>query len=127
MNNPDPIAQHPIAWLRPMPEGYKIPLWRWLLLPATALMLKRNRGVWVSGALKLMPDSVHFTQAQMMKSSRVPPQEWVIPLKDINDITMQKGIASETIEIHYTGGKLKLMSVRSDDFIAQIRQAIERS
>jgi len=125
LNNPDPIAKHPVAWLQPMPDGYKIPLWRWILLPATALMLKRNQGVWVSGELMLFPDRIQFVQSKMIKT-RSGGTQWELSLAKVIDITKQKGIASETIEIHSTGGTLKLMTVRSDDFIAQLNQAIQR-
>lgn len=126
MNNPDPIAKHPVAWLQPMPEGYQIPLWRWILLPATALMLKRNRGVWVSGELMLFPGKIRFAQSKMMKT-RSGGTQWKLSLAKVTDITRQKGIASETIELHSTGGTLKLMTVRSDEFIAQLKQAIQRA
>jgi len=107
-----------------MPEGYKIPIWRWVLLPATALMLKRNKGVWVSGEMKLLADSIQFTQARVMKSARNPGIQWRMALSDIRNITTSKGVASETVEIEHSNGTLKLMTVRSEEFISKIRQAI---
>ena len=123
-STPEILAKHPVAWLQPMPEGYKIPIWRWVLLPATALMLKRNKGVWVSGEMKLLADSIQFTQARVMKSARNPGIQWRMALSDIRNITTSKGVASETVEIEHSNGTLKLMTVRSEEFISKIRQAI---
>lgn len=124
MNTDAPIAAIPIAWLRPLPEEYRIPVWRWILVPATTLMLKRNRGVWLSGQLQLMPDRVRFIQSRLVKSSRSLPAEWSIPLGDIAGVEMQKGMASETLEIRHSGGTVRLMSARSSDFVDRLKQAI---
>jgi len=124
VTTPEIIAKHPVAWLQPLPEGYKISLWRWILLPATALMLKRNKGVWVSGELKLLPDCIQFTQSRVVKSARRPGIDWKLPLADIRNIATAKGVASETVEIEHANGTLKLMTVRSEEFVDRIRQAI---
>lgn len=125
VSTPDVIAKHPVAWLQPLPEGYKISILRWILLPATALMLKRNKGVWVSGELRLLPDSIQFVQSRLVKSARRPGIEWKLPLADIRDITTSKGVASETVTVEYATGSLKLITVRSEDFVNQIRQAMK--
>jgi len=124
VTTPEVLAKHPVAWLQPIPEGYKIPIWRWILLPATALMLKRNKGVWVSGELKLLADSIQFTQTRMIKSARNPGIDWKLPLADIRNITTSKGVASETLEFEHDTGTIKFMTVRSEEFVAKVRQAI---
>jgi len=124
MNPQAPTATLPAAWLRPLPAGQAIPIWRWVLLPATTLMLKRYGGVWVSGELKLLPGSLHFAQSRLVKSSRTPPAVWSIPLATISDVTVQKGVLSETLEIRHAGTLTKMMTARSADFVAQLNQAI---
>jgi len=131
VNSPDPTAQqpitkHPVAWLRPMPEGFKIPIWRWILLPATALMLKRHGGVWISGEASLFHDKLVFAQSRMIRS-RTPAVQWALPLPEISDVIVRKGIASETIELHQPNRIVKLMSVRSEEFVARLREAIART
>lgn len=120
-----PIARHPAAWLQPLPEGYTIPLWRWILLPATALMLRRNKGVWVSGELQLLPDRLRFTETRMSKSSRNPLRTWEILFTDIRDLRVKKSLAAETVEIDRGNAMTRLMTVRSDDFMARVREALE--
>ena len=115
----------PAAWLRPLPEGYTIPIWRWMLLPATAIMLRRYRGVWITGELRLTPDHVSFTQAKMIKSATRPPEAWNIPLESISNVAVQKGMMSETIEIRFSGGTVKLMTARSSEFVARLNQAVQ--
>lgn len=125
MNSEDtPIAKHPAAWLRPLPEGYRIPVWRWVLLPATAIMLKRTGGVWVSGELNLMHDRLVFTESKLVKSRRNPPGKWDLALDLISNVTIKPGIASETIELQLPGEILKLMSVRSAEFVEHLNRAI---
>jgi hypothetical protein len=118
-----PITKHPVAWLQPMPQGFKIPIWRWILLPATALMLKRNGGVWISGEVSLFDDQIVFAQSRMIKS-RSPAAQWALPLPEIGDVIVRKGIASETIELHQPSRIVKLISVRSEEFVARLRQTI---
>lgn len=113
----------PVAWLRPLTPGYKIPLWRWILLPASAIMLKRNRGVWVSGGLQLSESELIFAQAKGLGLSRTPPASWSLPLSDITGLTVHKGIASETLELIYRGQPVKIMTVRAETFIAELRAA----
>lgn len=127
MTAESPVAALPVAWLRPLPQGYVIPLWRWLILPATAFMLKRNGGVWVSGELKLMPSRLEFSQSRLIKSSRIPPMQWSIPLDGVSDVAVKKGITSETVEIRHPGETIKLMTARSADFLAKLDQAISAS
>lgn len=121
-----PVAAIPVAWLKPLPDGYKIPAWRWIVLPATTIMLKRNGGVWISGMLALLNDEVHFTQTKLTKSTRTPPAQWSVALADIANVSLEKGLASEKIEILYARGSIKLMSVRSLDFVALLQQALRR-
>lgn len=118
---PAPI---PVAWLRPFPPDYQIPVWRWIILPASAIMLRRNKGVWVSGSLELDENSLRFAQSKGVLPSRNQPVAWSVPLSDISSVGTSKGIASETLEIHYTGGAIKIMTVRAQDFIAGLQAAI---
>ena len=122
--NPQPTVTLPAAWLRPLPTGQTIPIWRWVLLPATTLMLKRYGGVWVSGEMMLLPGSLRFAQSRLVKSSRTPPAAWSIPLEAISDVAVQKGVMSETIEIRHGDTLTKMMTARSADFVAQLNQAI---
>ena len=117
-----PVASIPAAWLKPLPDSYKIPFWRWIVLPATTIMLKRNGGVWLSGTLVLADGQLGFTQTRLTKS-RTPPDSWTIPLAEIADIAVESRMASERIDIRYSRGTVKLMSVRSADFVAQLLQA----
>ncbi|MCR6672159.1 hypothetical protein [Devosia ginsengisoli] len=118
-----PVASIPAAWLKPFPAGYKIPLWRWIVLPATTFMLKRNGGVWLSGTLALADGKLQFTQTRLTKS-RAPLDSWAVPLADIADIGVEKRMASERVEIRHSRGTIKLMLVRSMDFVAQLQQAV---
>ena len=118
-----PVASIPAAWLKPFPDSYKIPFWRWIVLPATTIMLKRNGGVWLSGTLLLQGGKLNFTQARLGKS-RNPPDSWTISLADVADISVDKRLASERIELRHSRGPIRLMAVRSADFVAQLRQAL---
>ncbi|MDI6025621.1 hypothetical protein QBK99_05310 [Corticibacterium sp. UT-5YL-CI-8] len=118
------IASHPVAWLRPLPADYRTPLWRWILLPASALLLKRNGGVWLNGELRLMVDHLLYVESKLIKSPKSPPATWRIELDEIADITLKKGMASETLEIEVFGKSVKLMTVRSEGFVEQIRAAL---
>lgn len=126
MTETTPVASIPAAWLKLLPQGHKIPLWRWIVLPATTVMLKRNGGIWVSGTLSLTEDSLRFVQTRLAKSGN-PPDSWAIPLADIADIAVERRMASERIDIGHARGATKLMSVRSEDFIARLRQATTAS
>ncbi|KRA44663.1 hypothetical protein ASD80_05845 [Devosia sp. Root635] len=84
-------------------------------------MLKRNGGVWVSGTLTLAEGNLQFAQTRLTKS-RNPPDSWTIPLAEIADIGVEKRMASERIDISHARGAIKLMSVRSEDFVARLRQ-----
>jgi hypothetical protein len=118
-----PAATIPAAWLKPLPDGYAIPLWRWIVLPATTFMLKRNGGAWISGTLALQGGKLNFTQARLGKS-RNPPDSWTISLADVADISVDKRLASERIELRHSRGPISLMAVRSADFVIQLRQAL---
>jgi hypothetical protein len=120
-----PVASIPAAWLKPLPNGYKIPLWRWIVLPATTYMLKRNAGAWVNGTLVLADGNLRFIQTKLTKSARNSADTWTLPLSDISDIGVEKALASERIEIRYVRGTIKLMSVRSADFVALLQQALQ--
>lgn len=123
MNETAPVASIPAAWLKPMPAGYKIPLWRWIVLPATTFMLKRNAGMWVNGTLVLAAEDVRFAQTKLIKS-RNPPDMWAVSLADIADVSVEKALASERVEIRHSRGTAKLMLVRSMDFVALLQQAL---
>lgn len=117
------VASIPAAWLRPLPDGYKIPLWRWIVLPATTFMLRRNAGVWVNGMLVLADGNLRFTQTKLTRATRDPPDTWAIPLADIADISVEKALASERVNIRYARGSIRLMTVRSADFVSLLQQA----
>lgn len=124
MSTETPVASIPAAWLKPLPDGYTIPTWRWILLPATALMLKHYGGVWVSGDLRLQSTDVVFTQAKAIKLASASPEVWTIPLNGISDVEVTKGIASETIRIHHSGRTARLMTARSSEFVETLNQAL---
>ena len=126
MTETAPDATIPAAWLKPLPDGYAIPFWRWIVLPATTFMLKRNGGAWISGTLTLRGGSLNFTQARLGKS-RNPPESWTISLADVADISVDKRLASERIELGHLSGPIRLMAVRSADFVALLRQALPAS
>lgn len=107
-----------------MPEGHRIPLWRWLLLPATALMLKHQGGVWMNGTLELTGEDLRFAPVRLIKSAKSPPESWSIPLGQISDVTTVKGIASETIEVHHAIGVAKFMTAKSGTFVEELKQSI---
>src|SRR5690606_12787717 len=121
LNDSAIVASVPAAWLKPLPDGYEIPLWRWVVLPATTIMLKRNAGVWVNGTLDLLPESLRFTQTRLTKAK--PPETWALPLTDISAVDVENGFASEKIEVRRAGRSIKLMAVRSAEFVALLRQA----
>jgi hypothetical protein len=116
--------QIPVSWLRPLPEGYKIPIWRWVLLPATAIMLKRQGGVWMSGTLEIGDEELRFAQSQMVKSARNPAINWGIKLADISSINVASGMVSDTLQVEYSGGSVKFMTVRAGDFVSRLRAAV---
>lgn len=126
MNSVKAASSIPVAWLKPMPEGYRIPLWRWLLVPATALMLKRNRGVWISGTLSLTDDDLHYVQSKAIKTKSTLLEEWTVPLDQITDLTVTPGFASETLAVTYMGETHRLMAARSGEFVAELRGALAR-
>jgi hypothetical protein len=112
----------PAAWLTPLPADYKIPFWRWILLPASAWMLHRNGGQWVGGEFSIRSSDVHFARKGLIKTGK--PAEWSIPLARIHSIGSKKGIASEIFEIHHTDGKTKIMSVKAEEFIELLRASV---
>lgn len=124
MNRQQSVSSIPVAWLKPIPEGYRIPLWRWLLVPATVLMLKRSGGVWISGTLSVEDGDLHFMQTRAIKTKSMQLEEWTVPLGEISDLTVAPGLASETLRITHSTGVHKLMAARSDDFITGLRKAL---
>lgn len=126
MNSVKAASSIPVAWLKPMPEGYRIPLWRWLLVPATALMLKRNRGVWISGTLSLTDDDLHYVQSKAIKTKSTLLEEWTVQLDQITDLTVTPGFASETLAVTHRGETHRLMAARSGEFVAELRGALSR-
>ncbi len=112
----------PAAWLSPLPADYKIPFWRWILLPTSAWMLHRSRGQWVGGEFSIRSNDVHFAQKGLIKVGKTV--EWSLPLTQIHSIDTKKGFASETIEIRHTDGLTKIMTVRAEQFIDLLRTAI---
>lgn len=127
LSNQTATASLPVAWLKPIPKDYQIPMWRWVLLPATAFMLKRSGGVWINGTLHLTAIDLSFTQVKAIKTSRTMFETWSIPLTTITDVAHTKGVASETIEIRHPEGVAKLMTARSGNFVVQLQSAIARS
>ena len=123
MTEQTPIASVPVAWLKPVPASYRIPLWRWVLPPATTFMLKRRGGVWVSGTLTLTATELRFTQTKVLKSASVP-ETWALPLDDISRAVVARGMASETIEVHHANGIARLMTARAGGFIDHLHAAI---
>ncbi|MBD0413129.1 PH domain-containing protein [Oryzicola mucosus] len=120
------IATHPVAWLRPLPKDYRTPLWRWILIPASALLLKRNGGVWLNGELRLMADHLLYVESKLVRSPKNPPATWRIKLEDISGISLKKGMVSQTLEIEASGGLVKLMTVRSEEFVTKLEARIRR-
>lgn len=123
MNSVKSSPSIPVAWLKPLPEGYRIPAWRWLLLPATTLMLKRNRGVWINGTLSLRETDLHFAQAKAIKTKLTLLEEWTLPLEG-TDLTVIPGFASETLVITRGNETYRLMAARSGEFVAELRRAL---
>ncbi|MBP2562148.1 hypothetical protein J2857_004939 [Neorhizobium galegae] len=115
----------PAAWLNPLPSDFKIPTWKWILLPTSAWMLSRNRGYWVGGEFSLRADDVHFVQKGVLKSPRAA--EWTLTLSAIDDVAFKKGFASDLIAVHHGGQVTKIMSVRSDEFFTALKAAVALS
>lgn len=124
MTAPSPVRSIPCAWLRPLPAGYRIPLWRWLLLPAVTLMMKRSKGSWVSGNLDLLPDEVRFSQVKA-KLSRTPAIAFSISLRDILSVDLTSAFASERLTLHTATRSATFLVVKSSDFVADLKQAID--
>jgi len=112
----------PAAWLSPLPADYKIPFWRWILLPASAWILHRNRGQWVGGEFSIRSSDVHFVQKGLIKMGK--SAEWSISIDRIHSIDFRKGTMSEIIEIHHANGMTKIMSVRAEEFVELLRAAV---
>lgn len=79
----------------------------------------------MSGELQLLPDRLRFTETRMSRSSRNPLRTWEIVFADIRDLRVKKGLAAETVEIDRGNAMTRLMTVRSDDFMARVREALE--
>ena len=124
MTDQTPFAVIPVAWLKSLPADYKIPVWRWLVLPATTIMLKRRGGAWVSGNLELRSDSLRFVQTKLTKGSPGAVASWTIALSSMGNIDVTSGLASESIAIEHADGVVKLLAVRSAEFVDLLRQAL---
>ncbi len=124
MDTENPTAKHPAAWLRPTPDDYKFHILRWIFLPATTWAIKRRGGVWISGELTLTVESLLFAQSMLIKSSRMQPVSWSIPLKAISNVEVKKAVASETLELRWADNSTKLLTLRSADFVAKLIQAV---
>lgn len=124
MSTAAPLATIPVSWLKRTPPGYSLPIWRWILLPATALMLKYYGGVWINGDLRLSKDAIGFIQTKAVPIASKSLEAWSVPLREVSAVTLSKGTVSDTIEIHHPGGVHKLMSARSEQFVAQVRAAL---
>jgi len=116
-----PIQSIPCAWLQPLPAGFRIPLWRWLLLPAVTWMIKRSNGTWVSGNLDLSSDDLSFSQVKAGRK-REPAIAFSFPLRDILSIELTPAFASERLNIHTATRSATFLVVKSSDFIADLRQ-----
>lgn len=127
MNQPHNTASIPVSWLRRMPEGYKQPLWRWILLPASALMVRHYGGTWSSGVLELRETALFFTPTKASALFTRGLTAWQIPFGDIRDVEFNRGAASETILIHHTHGTEKILSARSEPFFNALREAITKA
>lgn len=123
LTNTTPANSIPVSWLQPMPEGYKIPLWRWILLPATVLMLKRQKGVWRNGTLHLDDEKLRFEQTRLIKSAQ-GASGWSIPLGDISDISFTPGTLSERLEISTRNIQVRFMTVRAEPFVERLKAAV---
>ena len=118
----------PVSWLQPLPEGYRIPIWRWILLPATALMLKRQNGVWINGTLELLNDEIRFSQSRLVKSkAKSNGASWSVPFKEIADVSLKPGTLSEILEIEAKGVRIKMMTVRAGEFVERLKAAVASS
>jgi hypothetical protein len=114
----------PAAWLKLAPTGYQIPLWRWLVLPASTFVLKKRGGVWTNGDLAIEGEELRFTQVTALKLSKLPTLSWTIPLSEISGVETSKGMASETLSITHQRGVEKLLTARSQDFVDHLRTVI---
>lgn len=124
MKQPAPVATIPGAWLKPLPKGYKFPMWRWIVLPATTIALRKNGGAWVNGKFDLLDDRLQFTQTGLSKNPGRNALTWGVLLTDIHAVSARKGFGCEIIDVSYAGGALKLMGVKSLDFVARLQQAV---
>lgn len=118
-----PIQSIPCAWLQPLPAGFRIPLWRWLLLPAVTWMIKRSNGTWVSGNLDLSSDDLRFSQVKAGRK-REPAIAFSFPLRDILSIELTPAFASERLTIHTATRSATFLVVKSSDFVADLRHQL---
>lgn len=124
MNAQPPNSGIPVSWLRRVPEGYRQPLWRWFILPASALMVRHYGGAWVSGVLQIGDTGLLFSpnKASAFLGKGVIP--WQLPFSDIAEVDFKRGKISETILIRHRTGTEKILSARSEPFFHQLQAAV---
>lgn len=116
---PDTI---PAVWLHRFHPGYKLPLWRWILLPATTFMFHRNQGVWVSGNLQAGEEGLTFAPVKL--SANKSATTWTLQWSEIHDIAFAPGIAMDRITIRHETGTHSLQSARSGPFFERAKERI---
>lgn len=114
----------PAVWLRKFPPGYKLPLWRWILLPATTFMFHRNQGVWVSGNLQASAEGLDFAPTKMTASANKTAATWSLRWADIHEIDFTQGVAMDRIAIRHANGTYALQGARSSAFFERAKEAL---
>jgi hypothetical protein len=114
------------AWLKPMPKGYKIPLWRWIFLPALTVMLKRDGGSWVMGEVTATADTLSFGQTAKTKTKSGPGEAWELNFAEISEVTLKGGMAQDRITITHSEGTKTLIAIKAADFVAQLQNRIRQ-
>lgn len=97
-------------------------------MPATALMLKRQNGVWINGTLELLNDEIRFSQSRLVKSkAKSNGASWSVPFNEIADVSLKPGTLSEILEIEAKGVRIKMMTVRAGEFVERLKAAVASS
>lgn len=120
-----PIASLPAAWLRPLSKDYRIPLWRWLLLPGISYMAKRNGGTWVNGTIALFDAEIRFAQGKVIGAGT--PLSFAIPLDGRVNVGVRPAMASERLIVERDGVEAVFMLVRGKQFVDEVRRAAEKA
>lgn len=118
------IASIPVTSLRRTPPGYRQPLWRWVVLPASAILQHHYGGVWISGDLQLAEDELRFLPTKLGAKFHRSPEAWTLPLGAITEVRCTRGMAMETIDVHHEDGVRRLKSVRSLAFVERLQEAV---